>query len=191
MQIIIIDNYDSFTYNLYHLIEAELNPGDTVSVKRNDEIGVSELNEYDKIILSPGPGLPSEAGIVCETVLTYANKKSILGVCLGHQAIGEVFGASLYNLKKVMHGKQIDTHVIDPNDYLFKNIPAKFPSGRYHSWVIKKDTLPECFSITAVDEEGNIMAISHKIYDLKGVQFHPESIMTTWGRVLLKNWLYS
>ncbi len=190
MQIIIIDNYDSFTYNLYHLIEAELQPEDDIKVFRNDKINISDLECYDKIILSPGPGLPSEAGITCEVIETYKESKCILGVCLGHQAVGEVFGAELQNLEDVMHGKQIDTHIVDSDGVLFRNIPKTFQSGRYHSWVIKKATLPDCFTITAIDDEGHIMAISHNKYDISGVQFHPESIMTKWGGVMLRNWIY-
>ncbi len=190
MRIIIIDNYDSFTYNLYHLVEAVLTPVDTVSVCRNDAIGLGELINYDKIILSPGPGLPHEAGITCDVIKEYGQKKSILGVCLGHQAIGEVFGAELQNLENVMHGKQIDTYITDPFDLLFKDIPVTFQSGRYHSWVIKKDTLPVSLSVTAVDNYGQIMAIRHKQYNIRGVQFHPESVMTSRGVGILKNWIH-
>ncbi len=191
MRIIIIDNYDSFTYNLYHLIEAELYDNDSVEVFRNDKIEVSNIKEYDKIIISPGPGLPSEAGITNEVINFYKGKKSILGVCLGHQAIAEHFGCKLLNLDKVMHGKEINTHVTDKEEILFKNIPEIFKSGRYHSWVVNKETIPECLSVTAVDESDHVMAIKHKEYDIKGVQFHPESIMTKHGSVILKNWIYS
>ena len=190
MQIVIIDNYDSFTYNLYHLIESVLLPGDNIMVKRNDEIDIDRIKIFDKIVLSPGPGLPNEAGITCEVIKTYGQSKSILGVCLGHQAIGVVYGAKLQNLKQVMHGKQTDTRIINSNDYLFKNIPKAFQSGRYHSWVIDRGSLPKCFSITAIDNQDNIMAISHKHNDIRGVQFHPESVMTKWGVAILKNWIY-
>ncbi len=190
MRIIIIDNYDSFTYNLYHLIDVALLPGDFVSVYRNDKIELSELKNYDKIVLSPGPGLPYEAGITCDVIREHGQKKSILGVCLGHQAVGEVFGAGLQNLEKVMHGKQVDTYIVDTDDPLFKDMPATFQSGRYHSWVIKKDTLPDCLLVTAVDKDGHIMAIRHKRFNIRGVQFHPESVMTKLGVTLLKNWMY-
>lgn len=190
MRIVIIDNYDSFTYNLYHLIEAMLKPKDSVTVFRNDEIKPGKLKLYDKVILSPGPGLPFEAGITCEVIKLYGTKKSILGVCLGHQAIGLVYGGKLQNIQKVMHGKQTLTHIINPKDYLFKSIPGTFDSGRYHSWVIDKEFLPACLSITATDDEGNIMAISHNQHDVRGVQFHPESVMTRWGSTILKNWVY-
>ena len=190
MQIIIIDNYDSFTYNLYHLIDSLLLPGDSISVFRNDEIKLGDLDVYDKIVLSPGPGLPAEAGITCDVIRTYGQKKSILGVCLGHQAIGIVYGAKLQNLKKVMHGKQVDTHIINSDESLFKGMPRVFQSGRYHSWVISKISLPGCLLLTAEDNDGYIMAMRHNQYDIRGVQFHPESVMTKWGLAMLKNWLY-
>lgn len=190
MKIIIIDNYDSFTYNLYHLIDSLLLSGDSVKVFRNDEIELSALEDYDKIILSPGPGLPAEAGITCDTIKLYGERKSILGVCLGYLAIGLVYGAELHNLNDVMHGKQIDTHILNSKDPLFRGIPQTFQSGRYHSWVLNKNSLPGCLSISATDNQGYIMALRHKDHDISGVQFHPESVMTKWGTVMLKNWVY-
>jgi|SRR6185436_15306822 len=185
--ILILDNYDSFTFNLVHYIEKITN--EEADVFRNDEISLEDVNGYDKIILSPGPGLPEEAGILIPLIKKYASSKKILGVCLGHQAIGEVFGAKLYNLPEVFHGLSREVNVIDEHETLFKNIPSPFNAGRYHSWVIDKTSLPSCLKITAVDDNKEIMSVSHIDYDIKGVQFHPESILTEHGEKLLENWL--
>ena len=189
MQILIVDNYDSFTYNLYHLTEATMPSGGRLTVLRNDAFGIAEVEKYDKVILSPGPGLPKDAGITCEVIEKYANRKSILGVCLGHQAIAEVFGGKLMNLPEVLHGKAIHTRVTDKEEPLFFNCPEQFDTGRYHSWVVDPGSLPADLVITAMDEKDLIMAFSHKDYDVKGVQFHPESIMTPAGRQILSNWV--
>ncbi len=185
MKVIIIDNYDSFTYNLYHLIK-EL--GAAVEVLRNDKFTLNELEKYDKIVLSPGPGIPCEAGLLLEVIRTYAGKKPILGVCLGHQAIGEVFGASLINLDEIFHGVQSPIE-LSGNDFLFKGLKNEIPVGRYHSWVVDRKGLPDCLEITALSKEGQIMAMRHKQYDVRGIQFHPESVLTPDGKVILENWL--
>lgn len=186
MKVLVLDNYDSFTYNLVHCIEKVSNA--QLDVFRNDEIALEEIKKYDKIVLSPGPGLPANAGILNKLIKEYSSTKSILGVCLGMQAIGEVFGAKLVNLKTVFHGVASPIKILE-NDILFKNIPNSFLAGRYHSWVIKKNTLPADFLVTAVDNDDNIMALSHTTFDIKGVQFHPESILTPFGEQLLKNWI--
>ncbi len=189
MQILILDNYDSFTYNLYHMVEAVMPADHRLVVLRNDEVSVEAAGSFDKIIISPGPGLPCNAGISCELINKYASQKSILGVCLGHQAIAEVFGGSLMNLERVLHGKAINTFVIDKDEILFFGSPESFQSGRYHSWVVNPESLPNELKVTAVDEYKLIMAIRHTVYDVKGVQFHPESIMTDVGQQILKNWV--
>jgi len=189
MHILIIDNYDSFTYNLYHLVEAVMRPECKLTVCRNDAINISDAARYDKIIVSPGPGLPKDAGISCEIIRRYAAEKSILGVCLGHQAIAEVFGGKLLNLPQVLHGKAINTIVTDKKEPLFFRCPEQFDTGRYHSWVIDPDTIPADLKVTAKDEMGLIMAVRHSEYDVKGVQFHPESVMTAVGRQILSNWI--
>jgi len=185
IRLLVLDNYDSFTYNLVHLLK-EL--GVAPDVVRNDKISIEEVGKYDKILLSPGPGIPSEAGIMPLVIQTYSSQKSILGVCLGHQAIGEAFGGTLYNMSNVHHGRVLDTIVID-NSTIFKDIPAHFPSCRYHSWAVKRDTLPADFIITAEDDYGTIMGLSHKRYDVHGVQFHPESFLTKYGKTMILNWL--
>lgn len=192
MKILILDNYDSFTYNLVHLV-GEICPGSSrqVDVYRNDKISLEEAGRYDKIILSPGPGLPSESGILCDLIRRYAEKIPVLGVCLGEQAIGEVFGARLINLPEVAHGLARDTIVLDEEEILFRGVPRVFKSGRYHSWAVSKAHFPDCLKITAEDNEGTIMAIRHKKYDICGVQFHPESVLTEHGHLILKNWLQS
>lgn len=189
MKILILDNYDSFTYNLYHMVEDVMPEGVTLSVFRNDAISPDDVGQYDKIIISPGPGLPKDAGIVCEVIGRYAAEKSILGVCLGHQAIAETFGGKLMNLPEVLHGKAIKTSVAWKAEPLFAGCPETFETGRYHSWVVDPGTLPAIFQVTAIDGNGHIMAITHKKYDVRGVQFHPESIMTPPGRQILKNWV--
>lgn len=185
MKIVIIDNYDSFVYNLSHLIK-EL--GAEVTVKRNDQFQLQELEEFDKILLSPGPGIPEEAGLLMDVIRTYAGKKPILGVCLGEQAIGEVFGGKLTNLDEVFHGIQSPITLTVP-DYLFEGLPSQISVGRYHSWVVDKDGFPDCLEVTAVSEEGYIMVLRHRTLDVRGVQFHPESVLTPDGKQILANWI--
>lgn len=191
MKIVIIDNYDSFTYNLAHLIK-EL--GAEVSVYRNDQPEVQALIdnadniEFDKIVLSPGPGIPSEAGLLLDVIRTFAGKKPMLGVCLGHQAIGEVFGGQLTNLSDVFHGVATEGSQFG-NDPIFAGLPERITMGRYHSWVVSKDGFPECLEITAESDEGQVMALRHKEYDIHGIQFHPESVLTTEGKTMIGNWL--
>lgn len=177
MKLLILDNYDSFTYNIVHAVR-EL--GITPTVVRNDKITLPEIDEFDKIIISPGPGIPSEAGILPELLREYAGKKPILGVCLGHQAIGENFGATLENLDDVYHGVQTMTHVI-ADDYIVKGMGNDFPVGRYHSWIVSEKNLPESLVVTSVDDAGKIMSLRHKDFDIHGVQFHPESLLTPGG----------
>ncbi len=185
MKVLVLDNYDSFTFNLVQYIERIL--GQKIDVFRNDQITLEEIEQYDAIILSPGPGLPSEAGIMPELIKRYAPTKAILGVCLGHQAIGEAFGGTLENLTQVYHGIETAVEVVDAKELLFQNVPREFQAGRYHSWVVKKEDLPERLLVTAVDAQGIIMAFRHKEYNVRGVQFHPESIMTEWGMRMLEN----
>ncbi len=189
MHILIVDNYDSFTYNLYHIIEAVMPENCRLTVKRNDKISVREAGKYDRLVISPGPGLPADAGISCDLIRQYAGEKSILGICLGHQAIAEVFGGKLINLDSVLHGKAIKTSVTQPEEPLFAGCPEHFETGRYHSWAVDPDSLPPELVPTAMDSLGLIMAISHKNFDVRGVQFHPESVMTGTGRQILKNWV--
>lgn len=185
MKIVIIDNYDSFTYNLSHLLK-EL--GAEVEVVRNDKFELDDLEQYDKIVLSPGPGIPSEAGLLLDVIRTYAGRKPILGVCLGHQAIGEVFGASLENLKEVYHGVQTEGTQLG-NDYIFDGLPERVMMGRYHSWVVAKDSVPESLEVTAMSDDGEIMAMRHRQYDIHGIQFHPESVLTPEGKTIVGNFL--
>lgn len=185
MKIVIIDNYDSFTYNLSHLLK-EL--GAEVEVVRNDKFELKDLEQYDKIVLSPGPGIPSEAGLLLDVIRTYAGRKPILGVCLGHQAIGEVFGASLENLKEVYHGVQTEGTQLG-NDYIFDGLPERVMMGRYHSWVVAKDSVPESLEVTAMSDDGEIMAMRHRQYDIHGIQFHPESVLTPEGKTIAGNFL--
>ncbi len=187
MNILVLDNYDSFTYNLVQYIWELV--GVRPTVRRNDEITLDEVAAFDSIVLSPGPGLPAESGIMPELIKRYATTKNILGVCLGHQAIAEAFGGTLYNLDRVLHGVATSIFVTDVEDALFKNVPAEFVAGRYHSWAVVKENLPDCLHITAEDDQKVIMALSHKEYNVKGVQFHPESVMTPYGKQLLKNFL--
>lgn len=188
LKVLVLDNYDSFTYNLVHLIEKVSDCA--LQVYRNDKIELDAIETFDKIVLSPGPGLPSAAGIMPALIKAYASHKSILGVCLGHQAIAEAFGGSLFNLDTVFHGVATPVEVIE-KDSLFSNIPDIFNAGRYHSWVVREKDLPETIEVIARDEYGNIMAMRHKIMDVKGVQFHPESILTEFGEELISNWLKS
>ena len=185
MKIVIIDNYDSFTYNLSHLVK-EL--GAEVTVLRNDCFQLTDLEAYDKILLSPGPGIPQEAGLLLEVIRTYAGKKPILGVCLGEQAIGEVFGGKLTNLSEVYHGIQNPIRITAP-DYLFEGLPEEILVGRYHSWVVDQKGFPDVLEVTAVSQEGYIMAIRHKNFDVRGIQFHPESVLTPDGKRIISNWL--
>ena len=187
MKILVFDNYDSFTYNLVHLVEkiTDVKP----DVFRNDAISMEEVGKYDRIILSPGPGIPEEAGSLLELIKKYAASKPILGVCLGHQAIGEALGAKLINLDTVYHGVATKMLQTETRSLLFKGLEDSFEAGRYHSWIIDKQTLPGAFEITAEDENGYIMAMQHKEYDLQSVQFHPESVLTPGGEFMLRNWL--
>lgn len=185
MKIVIIDNYDSFTYNLSHLIK-EL--GADVTVYRNDKFTLDQLEEFDKIVLSPGPGIPSEAGLLLDVIKAYAGKKPILGVCLGHQAIGESFGGKLTNLSQVYHGVATPCHIIK-DDYIFLGLSEDIEIGRYHSWVVDTQGLPDCIEVTSVSDEGYIMSLRHKKYDIRGIQYHPESVLTKDGKKILKNWL--
>jgi anthranilate synthase component II len=186
VKLLILDNYDSFTFNLVHLVEKVSAVSCTVA--RNDGISIKEAGKFDRIILSPGPGLPSSAGIMPELLATYYDKKSILGVCLGLQAIGEQFGCHLKNLPQVFHGLATNVNVIKA-DHLFKDFPATFRAGRYHSWVIDEKNLSPELEVTAVDDEGLVMAARHKRFDISGVQFHPESILSERGDQLIRNWL--
>ena len=185
-KVALIDNYDSFTYNLAHYLE-DLNCD--VTVLRNDEFDIDELQPFDKILLSPGPGIPDEAGLLKEVIKTYASTKSILGICLGQQAIGEVFGGSIINLDKVYHGVASDIKITVDDESLFDGLAKKIKAGRYHSWVIDPADFPDILEITSVDEENQIMSIRHKTHDVKGVQFHPESILTPDGKAILRNWI--
>lgn len=184
--ILMLDNYDSFTYNLVHIFESL---DVQVDVFRNDKISLDDVDAYDHIVLSPGPGIPEEAGILLPLISRYASKKKLLGVCLGHQAIGQVFGASLVNMNHVIHGKSRRTTVIG-DDKLFAGLPVEFESGRYHSWVLDRETVVEPLTITAQDDDGFVMAVKHDVYDVRGVQFHPESVMTPLGKTMMENWLY-
>ena len=185
MKIVIIDNYDSFTYNLSHLVK-EL--GAEVSVVRNDEFELEALDAFDKIILSPGPGIPSEAGLLLEVIRHYAGRKPILGVCLGHQAIGEGFGGKLPNLSTVFHGVATEGTQLG-NDYLFDGLPERITMGRYHSWVVDREGWPEALEVTALSDEGQVMALRHREMDIHGIQFHPESVLTPDGRTILENFI--
>ena len=186
MKIVIIDNYDSFTYNLSHLVK-EL--GAEVTVLRNDQFELSQLESFSKIILSPGPGIPSEAGLLCDVIRQYADRKPILGVCLGHQAIGEVYGGRLENLSEVFHGVATPCHVV-ADEPLFSGLERNIIVGRYHSWVVSREQFPDCLEVTAVSDEGQVMALRHRQLNVRGIQFHPESVLTPNGRQMLQNWLY-
>jgi len=186
-KILIIDNYDSFTYNLVHYVEE--NSNFQVDVFRNDEISLEKIDAYQTIILSPGPGLPKDAGIMNDLIKKYAKTKKILGVCLGMQAIGEVFGAELQNMDKVYHGVATPLNVLEGSDALYQNLPKKFKIGRYHSWVINTENLPNELKITAKTNDDEIMSITHKDYKVYGVQYHPESILTEHGKEIIQNFL--
>ena len=196
MKVCMIDNYDSFTYNLAHLVR-EL--GATVTVYRNDQFNMEQIEPFDKIILSPGPGIPSEAGQLLAVIKTFAGRKPILGVCLGHQAIGEVFGGQLTNLSsqakrtketitEVFHGIQTEG-TQHRNDYIFDGLPTRIAMGRYHSWVVSKEHFPDCLEITAESDEGQIMALRHRQFDIHGIQFHPESVLTPEGKNIVRNFI--
>ena len=187
-RILVFDNYDSFTYNLVHLVEHIT--GEPVDVYRNDKISLEQIEQYDKIILSPGPGIPSEAGLLLDVIRRFAPTKSILGVCLGHQAIGEAFGGKLVNLSSVYHGVATNVKVIQQADKgVFDNLPEELEVGRYHSWIVGNEAFPAELEVTAVDDNGFIMALQHKTFDVQGVQFHPESVLTPMGEQMLRNWL--
>lgn len=188
MKILVLDNYDSFTYNLVQYIQEII--GEKVDVYRNDKIDLEAVAAYDKIILSPGPGVPKDAGIMPELIKKYASTKEILGVCLGHQAIGEAFGGTLENIAKVYHGVATPIKVTDGNSLIFRGLPSELEVGRYHSWIVERPDLPEVLQITAVDEFGAIMAMRHRDYKVYGVQFHPESVLTPMGKAMLRNFLY-
>ena len=185
MRYAMIDNYDSFTYNLVHLVK-EL--GGDVVVFRNDSFQMDDLEPFDKIMLSPGPGIPSEAGLMPEVIRRFAGRKPILGICLGEQAIGEAFGAVLVNLEEVFHGVQTPCRCVKM-DYLFEGLPSVFPVGRYHSWVVDAASLPDCLEALAFSPEGSVMALRHRHFDLRGLQFHPESILTPDGKTMILNWM--
>lgn len=187
MRILVFDNYDSFTYNLVHLVEYIT--GSTVDVYRNDQMALEKVKDYDKIILSPGPGIPVEAGLLLPLIREYAATKSMLGVCLGHQAIGEAFGGTLTNLDEVYHGVAMPCTLSKVMSPLFKDMPCTFDVGRYHSWVVSKENFPDELEITAEDDLGFIMAMQHKTYDIQAVQFHPESVLTPLGENIMRNWL--
>ena len=202
MRLVIIDNYDSFTYNLSHLVKES---GADVTVLRNDQFALDDIEAYDKIILSPGPGIPSEAGLLLDVIKTYAGRKPMLGVCLGHQAIGEAFGGRLENLSDVFHGVATPCHIIQDTAVaphgpvrggsaaarspLFAGLPADITVGRYHSWVVSRDGFPDCLEMTAVSDEGQIMALQHQQYAIYGIQFHPESVLTPEGKIIIKNFI--
>ncbi|MBO7480423.1 MAG: aminodeoxychorismate/anthranilate synthase component II [Bacteroidales bacterium] len=187
MKIVIIDNYDSFTYNLSHLVKSL---GAQVTVLRNDRFDLPQIEQFDKIILSPGPGIPSEAGLLLDVIRNYAGRKSMLGVCLGHQAIGEVFGGRLENLSEVFHGVATEGTQFG-KDYIFKGLPERIVMGRYHSWVVSREAFPECLEITAESDEGQIMALRHRRFDIHGIQFHPESVLTPCGETIIRNFINS
>ena len=195
MKILVFDNYDSFTYNLVHLVEKILHQ--KVEVHRNDQIPLEKVKQFDKIILSPGPGIPSEAGLLLPLIKEYASSKPILGVCLGHQAIGEAFGGKLINLSTVYHGVATPVKILNGETTsgssnqrnLFAGLPGQFEVGRYHSWIVSEENFPSELEITARDENDYIMALQHKKYDVQGVQFHPESVLTPLGEKILRNWL--
>jgi len=187
MKILVLDNYDSFTYNLVQYIERV--SATPVDVRRNDQIALKEIANYDKILISPGPGIPEEAGIALELIREYGDRKSILGVCLGHQAIAEAYGGSIVNLDKVYHGVVGQMKQIVPGDYLLEGVPVNFDAGRYHSWIVEHRTLPEELEIIVENDEGYIMAIRHREHDVRGVQFHPESVLTEYGGRMILNWI--
>jgi anthranilate synthase component 2 len=188
MKILVFDNYDSFTYNLVHIIR-ELGYGEQMDIVRNDKIELEEIDVYDKILLSPGPGVPKNAGIMEKLIEKYAPAKSILGVCLGHQGIAEVFNAQLYNMPIVLHGITTETRILASGDLLFDGVPEEIKVCRYHSWAVVPETVHGDLEITAIDNEGVVMALRHKKYDVRGLQFHPEAYLTEHGKLMVENWL--
>lgn len=186
MKILVIDNYDSFTYNLVHIIRAL---GYAMDIYRNDKIPLEDVKKYDKILLSPGPGIPDEAGIMKDAIKEYGPSKSILGICLGHQGIAEVYGAKLFNIPKVLHGVTSTGMVKDESEYLFRNVPPTFQATHYHSWAVLPDSITPDLKVTAVNTEGLVMGLSHVRNDVRGLQFHPESVMTPEGPKMIENWL--
>ena len=188
MKILVLDNYDSFTYNLVQLLR-ELGHGAQTTVVRNDKLTLESVESYDALLLSPGPGVPAEAGLMPAIIRHYAPTKRILGVCLGHQGLAESFGAELYNLPAVLHGVATEAEITAPDERLFRQVPARLRVGRYHSWAIQPDTMPESLETTARDANGEILAFRHRQYDVRGVQFHPESVLTEHGARMLENWL--
>jgi len=187
MKILVLDNYDSFTYNLVQYIERVVK--EPIDVRRNDQISLEEISSYDKILISPGPGIPVEAGITLELIREFGATKSILGVCLGHQAIAEAFGGSITNLTTVYHGVMGQMKQTKAGDYLFEGVPAEFDAGRYHSWIVEPDSFPSQLEVTVENDEGYIMALRHREYDVRGVQFHPESVLTEYGGRMILNWV--
>ncbi len=185
MKIVIIDNYDSFTYNMSHLLK-EL--GSEVTVYRNDKFEMSQLESFNKIILSPGPGIPNEAGLLLDVIKNYAGRKPILGICLGHQALGEFFGGTLVNVGEVVHGVATPSHRI-VDDYIFEGLPETIMVGRYHSWVVSTENFPDCLEATSFSDDGRMMSLRHKEFDIRGIQYHPESILTPDGKMIVSNWL--
>ncbi|MEM6765408.1 MAG: aminodeoxychorismate/anthranilate synthase component II [Bacteroidota bacterium] len=188
MKILVLDNYDSFTYNLVHIVR-ELGYGNQMRVVRNDKISLEEIEEYDKILLSPGPGLPKDAGIMPQLIAKYGKNKHILGICLGHQGISENYGASLFNMPEVLHGVGTSTTVIAGGDPIFEGVPESFQVARYHSWSVDRESLNGQLQLLAVDDENRVMAVKHKQYSVYGLQFHPESVITEHGIQMMKNWL--
>ena len=188
MKILVLDNYDSFTYNLVQLLR-ELGHGAATTVIRNDKLTLEAVAAYDALLLSPGPGVPADAGLMPAIIERYAPSKRILGVCLGHQGIAESFGAELYNLPAVLHGVATEAEILDAEERLFQQVPTRLQVGRYHSWAIKSDSMPESLKVTARDADGEILAFRHQQYDVRGVQFHPESVLTEHGARMLENWL--
>lgn len=188
MKILVFDNYDSFTFNLVHILR-ELGYGSTLEVHRNDKISLQEVDRFQKILLSPGPGIPSEAGIMLDLIARYGASKSILGVCLGHQGIAEVYGATLFNMKEVLHGVASKINILDSNETIFHNVPAEIEVGRYHSWAVSPNSITEDLKVIAEDSEKEIMAIRHNKFDVIGLQFHPESVLTSYGKNIIQNWV--
>lgn len=185
-KILVIDNYDSFTFNLVHLLhECE----QEATVWRNDKFDLADVNDFDKILLSPGPGIPEEAGLLLDVIKMYGDRKSILGICLGQQAIAEVYGGSLYNLERPVHGTATALKIIDKDERIFAGLPDTFAVGRYHSWAVSTEDFPSVLKVTATDDNGVIMALTHCEFDVKGLQFHPESVLTEYGKKMIANWL--
>jgi anthranilate synthase component 2 len=188
MEILVLDNYDSFTYNLVHIIR-QLGYGGGMDIVRNDKMDIQDAGKYQKILFSPGPGIPDEAGRMKEMIAAYADSKSMLGICLGHQAIAEVFGAALFNMPEVRHGMGVEIEVTEPSEKLFTGLPGKFNACLYHSWAVVPDSIGENLRVTALDSSGTIMGLKHQEYDIRGLQFHPESILTDCGIRIIENWI--